>query len=202
MTIHPTAIVDSKAELADDVTVGPYCIIDGNVRVGAGCRLYHGVYLTGWTQIGPGCELHPGVIVGHTPQDTKYSGERTYCRVGEGTILREYVTIHRGTIPESETVVGDQCFLLAGVHVGHNCRVGDRVTIVNNGLLGGHVSVGDGVMIGGMGGIHQFVRVGELAMLAACSRVVQDVVPFSIVDTDGKIAGLNKIGLRRAEMPR
>ncbi|UCF32391.1 MAG: acyl-[acyl-carrier-protein]--UDP-N-acetylglucosamine O-acyltransferase, partial [Phycisphaerales bacterium] len=114
MAIHPTAIVDPKAELDPTVEVGPYCIIEANVHVAAGCVLMHNVYLTGWTEIGENCVLHPGVIVGHAPQDVKYDGSRTYCRIGRNNILREYVTIHRGTTPESVTTVGDDCFLLAG----------------------------------------------------------------------------------------
>jgi UDP-N-acetylglucosamine acyltransferase len=202
VSIHPTAIIDPKAELDGSVTVGPFCVIDGNVKVGGGCRLYQGVYLTGWTEIGPDCELHPGVIVGHAPQDIKYTGARTYCRVGRGTVLREHVTIHRGTTPESETVVGEGCFLLAGAHVGHNCVVGNRVTLINNVLLSGHVEVADRVTMGGNAGVHQFVRIGELAMVAATCRAVMDVVPFALTNTTGRIAGLNRVGLRRAEMPR
>ncbi len=203
MPIHPTAIIDRKAELDTSVDVGPNCVIEGHVRVAPGCRLYHGVYLTGWTEIGEGCVLHPGAIVGHQPQDTKYSGERSYCRVGRDTVLREYVTIHRGTIPESATIVGEACFLLAGSHVAHNCTVGNHVTLMNNVLLGGHVTVEDRATLGGRAGIHQFVRIGELAMIAGgCSRVVMDIVPFALTDEHGRIAGLNHIGLRRAGMPR
>ncbi len=202
MAIHPTAIIDSAAELDSSVDVGPFCVIDGNVRVAAGCRLYQGVYLTGWTEIGEGCELHPGVIVGHAPQDIKYGGERSYCRVGRGTILREYVTIHRGTIPDSETIVGEDCFLLAGAHVAHNCRVGNRVTLINNVLLAGHVQVGDGATLGGGAGVHQFVRIGELVMIPGAGRVGQDVLPFALLDTQGHVAGLNRIGMRRAGMSR
>jgi UDP-N-acetylglucosamine acyltransferase len=200
--IHPTAIVDPKAELDSSVEVGPYCVIDGHVRVGTGCRLYHGVYLTGWTEIGENCILHPGVIVGHAPQDTKYGGERSYCRIGKNSVLREYVTIHRGTIPESETVVGHDCFLLAGSHVAHNCTVGNHVTLINSVLLGGHVTVEDRATLGGMVGIHQFVRIGELAMIAGCARVVLDIVPFAMVAVDGRISGLNQVGLRRLGMPK
>ena len=202
MPIHPTAIVDPQAELDGSVTVGPYCIIEGHVQVEADCRLYQNVYLTGWTRIGADCDLHPGVIVGHAPQDTKYKGERSYCRIGRGTILREYVTIHRGTVPESATVVGEDCFLLAGSHVGHNCALGNRVTLINNALLGGHVEVGDGVTVGGATGIHQFVRIGELAMVAGAGRAVMDVIPYAMTDTQGRIAGLNRVGLRRAGVPR
>ncbi len=201
MAIHPTAIIDPAAELDASVEVGPFCVIDAHVRVAADCRLYQGVYLTGWTEIGTGCELHPGVIVGHAPQDLKYQGERSYCRIGRGTVLREYVTVHRGTAPESETVVGENCFLLGGSHVGHNCWVGDNVTMVNNALLAGHVQVGDRVTIGGVAALHQFVRIGELAMVGGLGHVSQDVVPFALTDTSGRIAGINRVGLRRAEFP-
>ncbi len=202
MPIHPTAIINPQAELDSSVTVGPFCVIEGHVQVSANCRLYQNVYLTGWTQIGTDCELHPGVIVGHAPQDTKYKGERSYCRVGRGTILREQVTIHRGTVPESTTSVGEDCFLLAGSHVGHNCTVGNRVTLINNALLAGHVEIGDGTTIGGGAGIHQFVRIGELAMVAGNARVGMDIIPFALTDSEGRIAGLNRIGLRRAGFPR
>lgn len=198
MAIHPTAIVDHRAELDDTVEVGPFCVIEEHVRVAAGCRLYHGVYLTGWTRIGENCVLHPGVIVGHEPQDAKYGGERSYCRVGSRSVLREHVTIHRGTIPESETVVGEDCFLLAGAHVGHNSVVGDGVTLINNVLLGGHVDIGRGATLGGQAGVHQFVRIGELAMIPGCARLVMDVVPFALVDLTGRIVGINRVGLRRA----
>jgi UDP-N-acetylglucosamine acyltransferase len=200
--IHPTAVVDPKAELDSSVEVGPHCVIEEHVRVAAGCRLYHNVYLTGWTEIGEDCVLHPGVIIGHMPQDIKYGGERTYCRIGKRNILREYVTIHRGTMPESTTALGDDCFLLAGSHVGHNCTVGNRVTMVNNVLLGGHVTVQDRVTFGGSAVVHQFVRVGELAMIAGNTRIAMDIVPFALTDEEGRIAGLNRIGLRRAELPR
>ena len=201
MAIHPTAIIDPEAELDGSVVVGPFCVIEGHVRVGAGTRIYQGVYLTGWTDIGENCELHPGVIVGHEPQDTHYGGERSYCRIGRGTVIREHATIHRGTIPESETVVGEECFLLGGCHVAHNCVVGDRVTLINNVMLAGHVEIGDDATLGGGAGVHQFVRVGELAMIAGNARVTKDVPPFALLDVDGRVAGLNRVGLRRAGFP-
>ena len=201
MTVHPTAIVDPKAELAASVDVGPYCIIEAHVRVGAGCRLYQNVYLTGWTEIGEGCQLHPGVIVGHLPQDTKYAGERSFCRVGKGTILREYVTIHRGTVPESQTVVGENCLLLGGSHVAHNCRLGHDVTLINNALLAGHVDVAEHVTIAGGSMVHQFVRIGTLAMISGIARVPMDVIPYALIDVQGRVAGLNRVGLKRANTP-
>jgi len=202
LAIHPTAVVNSKAELASDIEVGPYCVIDGNVRIAAGCRLYQGVYVTGWTQIGERCVLHPGVIVGHAPQDTKYKGERSYCRIGHGAVLREYVTIHRGTVPESTTIVGENCFLLAGCHVGHNCVIGDNVTLINNAQLAGYVRVGDRATLGGQAAVHQFVRIGELAMVAGLARIPMDIVPFALTDVEGRVAGPNSVGLRRSNMPR
>ena len=132
----------------------------------------------------------------------KYKGDRTFCRIGDRNILRENITIHRGTVPESETVIGSDCFLLAGAHVGHNSHLGDRVTVINNTLLGGHVTLEDGVTTGGDVGIHQFVRVGEMAMLAGTARVVQDVLPFALVGVHGKHSGINSVGLRRASTPR
>jgi UDP-N-acetylglucosamine acyltransferase len=141
------------------------------------------------------------VVVGHTPQDTKYGGERSYCRIGKNTVLREYVNIHRGTIPESETVVGHDCFLLAASHVAHNCTVGNHVTLINSVLLGGHVTVEDRVTYGGNAVAHQFVRIGELAMIAGSARVVRDIVPFAMVAANGRIAGLNQVGLRRSGIP-
>lgn len=200
MPIHPTAIVDPRAEIHESATVGPLCVIDANVRIDAGCRLIHGVYLTGWTHVGENCELHPGVIVGHAPQDVKYKGERTFCRIGRGCVLREYVTIHRGTEPETETVVGEGCFLLGGSHVAHNCRVGNRVTMINNVLLAGHVAVADGATLGGAAAVHQFVRIGELSMIAGNARITQDVPPFALTDLDGRVVGMNRIGMRRAGM--
>lgn len=202
MAIHPTAIVNSKADIDPTVEVGAYCVIDAHVRVGPGCRLYHGVYLTGWTDIGEGCVIHPGAVIGHEPQDVKYKGERTFCRIGRETIIREYVTIHRGTIPESETRIGERCFLLAGSHVAHNCTVGNQVTLINGVLLAGHVEVGDRVTMGGAVGVHQFSRIGELTMIAGNGIVTMDIIPYALVNRDGRISGINRVGLRRAGLAR
>lgn len=202
VAIHPTAIIDPKAEIDAGVEIGPFCVIDGNVRVAGGCRLYQGVYLAGWTTVEENCVLHPGVIVGHEPQDTHFKGERSFCRIGRGTILREYVTVHRGTIPESETVIGEECFLLGGSHVAHNCALGNRVTLINDVLLAGHVEIGNDATLGGKAAVHQFARIGELAMVAGNARVVMDVPPFALTDTAGKVAGLNRVGMKRSGMSR
>ena len=200
MSIHPTAVIARTVELDANVTVGPYCVLEGQVRIAGGCRLFHNVFVTGWTQIESDCELHPGVIVGHSPQYLKYKGDRSFCRIGKGAILREYVTVHRGTVPESETVVGESCFLLGGSHVAHNCKLGKGVTLVNGVLLAGHVQVHDGATLGGAAVVHQFVRIGERAMVMGNSRIQMDVPPFAMVDEDGRVCGLNRIGMRRAGM--
>ena len=202
MAIHPTAIIDSKAEIDSSVEVGPFCVIDGNVRIAGGSRLHQNVYVTGWTTIEADCVLHPGVIVGHEPQDVGFEGGRSFCRIGRGTILREYVTVHRGTKTESETVVGEDCFLLGGAHVAHNCVLGNRVTMINNVLLAGYVEIGDGVTFGGGAGVHQFVRIGTLAMVTGNARVNMDILPYATVNEHGLVAGLNRIGLRRAGVSR
>lgn len=202
MSIHPSAVVSRHAEIDPSAEIGPFCVIDEHVRIAAGCKLHHGVYITGWTEVEADCEIHPGAIVGHTPQDTKYTGARSFCRVGRGTVLREYVTVHRGTMPESETVIGADCFLLAGSHVAHNCRLADHVTLINNVLLAGHVQVGPRVTMGGASVAHQFVRIGELAMIAGVGRAIMDVPPFALIERGGRVAGLNRLGMRRAGMPR
>jgi UDP-N-acetylglucosamine acyltransferase len=200
--IHPTAIVDPRARIDSTAQVGPFCIIEGDVEIGPRCRLLHSVYVTGWTTLESDCEIHPHVILGHAPQDIKYHGERSYCRIGRDCIIRENASVHRGTIPDSETVVGEGCFLLGGAHVGHNCQVGNKVTLINNVLLAGHVMVEDRVTIGGATAVHQFVRIGELAMVAGGARVTMDVPPFALTDPQGRVAGLNRIGLRRNEYGR
>lgn len=202
MAIHPTAIVNPHAEIDPTVEIGPYCVIDAQVRIAAGCRLFHNVYVTGWTRVGEDCVIHPGAIVGHEPQDTKYKGEPTGCVIGRGVVLREYVTIHRATDPDSETVIGDECFILAGAHVAHNCALGKGVMLTNNVMLAGHVSIGDRATLGGAVGVHQFVRIGTLAMITGHARVFMDVVPYALVDADGRVAGINRVGLRRAGFSR
>lgn len=202
MPVHPTAIVDPRAVIDPTADVGPFCVIEGEVEIGANTRLLNSVYVTGWTTIGPDCEIHPHTVIGHSPQDIKYHGDRSFCRIGRGCIIRENVTVHRGTIPESLTEIGEGCFLLAGAHVGHNCTVGKKVTLINNVLLAGHVTVGDRATIGGGTPVHQFVRIGELAMVAGGGRVSLDIPPFALTDSFGRVAGLNRIGLRRNEYGR
>jgi UDP-N-acetylglucosamine acyltransferase len=197
MPIHPTAIIDPRAEIDPTADIGAYAIIDGPVRVGPGARVYPHAYLAGWTEIGANCEVHPSAVVGHPPQDLAYHGEETYCRIGEGTIIREGVTIHRGTKAGSATIVGKHCFLMANSHIGHNCEVGDEVKMANGALLAGHVHVGDGAFLSGNSAVHQFCRIGELVMVRGLNPVIMDVPPYFTVSHSGLCAGINAVGLRR-----
>lgn len=197
MAIHPTAIIDSAAEIDPTGEVGAYTIVEGPVKIGAGAKIYHHVYLTGWTEIGPRCEVHPFSIIGHLPQDTHFEGQRSYCRIGAGTIIREYASIHRGTQPESATVVGEDCFLLAHTHLGHNCVLGDRVTMINRAMLGGHTEVGRGAVLSADVSTHQFVRVGEYAMIGSGATLVMDALPFMTARLRNACSGPNLVGLRR-----
>jgi UDP-N-acetylglucosamine acyltransferase len=200
--IHPTAIVGSRAELDSGVIVGPYCIIEDGVRVGARTRLHSHVVLLGNTSIGPDCVLHTGCVLGDFPQDHKYKGECSYLTVGARNIVREYVTLHRATGEGEATVIGDDNMIMAYSHIGHNCRIGSSITIANQVGLSGHVVVEDRVVLGGMVGIHQYVRVGTLAMVGGYSKVVQDVPPYMMADgRPSKVYDLNVVGLRRAGVP-
>lgn len=196
--IHPTAIIDPKAEVDSSVTVGPYAIIDAGVRVGPQCVIGPHVHLTGQTVIGAGNRFHTGAVIGDAPQDLKYRGEPTRLRIGDNNVFRENVTVHRSTTMEGETVIGSHNFLMAGSHVGHNSVLGDYVILANGALLGGHVQVQDRVFISGNCLVHQFTRLGTLALMQGGSRVSLDVPPYCIVRGPNTICGLNVVGLRRA----
>ena len=198
MAIHSTAIIDHQAEVDPAVEIGPYAVIEGPVRIGPQTRVYPHAFITGWTQIGARCEIHPGAVIGHRPQDLAYEGAESYCRIGDGTIIREGVSVHRGTAAGSETVIGGRCFLMANAHVAHNCCLGDEVKLANNVMLGGHVRVGDGAFISGGTGIHQFVRIGELAMIGGAAAITMDVPPYFAAVRLGCCVGPNVVGLRRA----
>ncbi len=202
MAIHPTAIVDRAAEIDPTATIGPYAVIDGPVRIAADVRIYPHAYVCGWTTLGQGCEIHIGAVVGHTPQDRAFTGERSYCDVGPRTVVREYVTIHRGTKPESRTVVGANCLLGALSHVAHNCVVADDVIMMNGALLAGYVQVGPRAFISGNVAVHQFNRIGELVMVSGGSVITCDIPPFLLVHGRGQVGGINRVGLVRAQIPR
>jgi len=198
MAIHPQAIVDRQAEVPESAEIGPFAVIEGPVKIGERVKVYPNAYISGWTQIGDGCEIHPNAIVGHVPQDFHYQGERSYCRIGAGTIIRECASIHRGTQPESTTTVGENCFILGYAHVGHNCEVGDDVKIYNCAALSGHVVVGDHTIISGYSLIHQFCRIGEYVMIGGGGRIGKDVPPYMKALYESTCMGYNALGLRRS----
>ncbi len=198
MPIHPTAVIDRHAEIDSSVEVGPYAIVDGPVKIGAGTRLYPHTYLTGWTTIGERCEIHPFAVIGHTPQDFHHSGERSYCRIGNGVIIREHCSIHRGTQPESETVIGDECFLLNSSHVGHNCVLKRGVKLLPFAAVGGHAEIDEGAILSAGALVHQFARIGQLAFAAANARVAMDIPPFMMCHGESTIIQHNVIGMQRA----
>jgi UDP-N-acetylglucosamine acyltransferase len=198
MIIHPTAIVDINAELDDTVEVGPYSIIEGNVQIAKGVRIDSHARIYSGAQIGAGVRIHHGAVVGNVPQDLKFGGEDTVAIIGENTIVREYCTIHRGTAATGKTVVGKNCFLMAYVHVAHDCYLGDNVILANAVNLAGHVHIDDWAIIGGVVPVHQFVHVGCHSMIGGGYRVPKDVPPYILTAGEPlEYGGLNSVGLRR-----
>ena len=198
MSIHPTAVIDAEAELDRDAEIGPHVVIEGRVKIGRGTRVMAHAYLGGWTEIGEENEIHPGAILGDAPQDRAYTGEESYLRIGSRNIIRECVQIHRGTTAGSETRIGNDNFLMATAHVGHNCELGDNVILANGALLGGYVQVGDNVFISGNCVVHQFVRIGAYSLLRGLSGTSRDVPPYAIIDWQHTVRGVNTVGLKRA----
>jgi UDP-N-acetylglucosamine acyltransferase len=198
-SIHPTAVVDRGAEIADDAQIGPYCVIGPHVAIGEGCCLRAHVHLTGHTTVGARTAIAPFASLGTPPQSVKYRGGPTRLVIGPDCDIREGVTINIGTEDGGGlTEIGARCFLLAGSHVGHDCHVGNDVTLANNAVLGGHVTTGDYVALGGHAAVHQFVRIGESAMISGVSGVAGDVIPFALaIGQRAVLDGLNVVGLRR-----
>lgn len=196
--IHPTAIIHPQAKLDSTVEVGPYTVIDAHVEVGAGCVIGPHVHLTGLTSIGAGNRFFAGCVIGEAPQDLKYNGEPTRLQIGDHNVFREHATVHRSTETGKATVIGAHNYLMAGSHVGHNCRVGDRVILVNGAMLAGYVSVADRALISGSCLVHQFTRVGTLALMQGGAAISKDLPPYTIARGYNAICGLNTVGLRRA----
>ncbi|MDD5434512.1 MAG: acyl-ACP--UDP-N-acetylglucosamine O-acyltransferase [Nitrospira sp.] len=197
--IHSTAIVHPKAEIGEGVSIGAFSIIGEHVKVGDGTIIESHVVIEGWTTIGKGNRIFPFSSIGTPPQDISYSGQETLVTIGDNNIIREYVTIHRGTTKGGgHTIVGSQNYIMAYVHIAHDCNVGNHIIMANAATLGGHITVEDHAVIGGLTGIHQFVRIGKYAMVGACSAVSLDVPPFvSAVGNRATLYGLNIVGLRR-----
>ena len=196
--IHPTAIIDPKAELHETVQVGPYAVIDAHVRVGEGCRVGPYVHLTGHTDLGAENIIHSGAVIGDAPQDLKYQNESTRLRLGNRNVIREHVTLHRSNTLEEDTTIGSDNFFMAHSHVGHNAVIGNDNIFANGALIGGHAVIGDRVFLSGHAAVHQFVRVGTLSMMQGNAAVSQDLPPYTMAFGVNKLCGLNVVGLRRA----
>lgn len=199
VTIHPTAIVSPKAVLEDNIVVGPYCIVGDLVHIGENTTLEAFVRILDFTRIGAGCHIYENSILGREPQDKSFGNEESWVHIGDRVVIRENVTIHRACGEGAITVVGDDCFIMEGVHLGHNVQIAKRVTIANKAGFAGYVSVGEGTVVGGLAGFHQFVRVGRYCMIGGLSKVVKDVAPFLLVDGHpAQVHGINSVGLKRA----
>lgn len=197
--IHPTAVIDPRAELHPTVQVGAYAVIGGRVTIGAGTVVGHHAIIEGRVEIGERNEIFPGAAIGLASQDMKYDGSDSLVRIGNDNRIREYVTINRANYENEATIIGNGNLLLAYVHVGHDCIIEDQVVITNAVSIGGHVYVESRARIGGMVGIHQFVHIGRLAMVGAMSRIDRDVPPYVLVEGNpSRIRTLNLVGLKRA----
>ena len=197
--IHPTAIVDSKAEIDSNVVIGPHSIIESDVVIGAGTVIGPHAVIQSYVTIGPECHIFQYASIGALPQALAYKGEKTYVNIGRGTVVREFVTINRGTeFGGGVTNVGEENLLMAYVHIAHDCQTGRKVILANNATLAGHIIIGDFVTVGGLVAIHQFVRIGDYAYIGGKAAVVKDIPPFVIASGDrAKLFGLNNVGLKR-----
>ena len=196
--IHPTAIIDSSAEIAEGVTIGPYSVIGANVSIGKGCSLKSHVVIEGYTKIGENNTFFPFSAIGQVTQDLKYDGEPTALEIGDHNTFRENTTIHRGTSEETPTRIGSHNLFLAYSHVAHDCIVGNHCILSNNGTLAGHVVMEDYGIVSGLSAVHQFCRIGEHSLVGGCAKIVQDIPPYMIVDGNpATVRGINLIGLQR-----
>jgi UDP-N-acetylglucosamine acyltransferase len=200
--IHETAIIDPGAELGKDVDIGPFTTIEADVNIGDGTVIGPNVSIRPYTSIGPHCNVHAGAVLGGIPQDVDFKGDISFVSIGANCQIREGVTINRGTQTDSVTEIGDDCFLMAFSHFGHNVKLGRKVIVANGALLAGYVEIGDQVFISGNCVLHQFVKVGRLAMLGGSCGISKDVPPFCLVKPleGNTIAGLNSVGLRRSTL--
>lgn len=197
MPIASTAVIHPSAEIDPAADIGPYAIVEADVRIGAGTRIWPHAFISRYTTIGERCQVHPFAVVGHFPQDIKFRDAPSYTQIGDDTIIREGASIHRGTEPDSRTIVGARCFIMATAHVGHNCVVADDVILVNGSALAGHVRVQTRAFISGNAAVHQFCRIGEVAMVGGGCIITNDMPPF-MTATLRAMNGVNLIGMRRA----
>ena len=198
VTIASTAIIHPRAQIGDDVQIGPYSVVGENVRIGRGTEIGSHVILDGWTTIGEHCRIFAGAVVGSEPQDLKYKGAQSFVRIGDYTTIREYSTVNRGTMESDETRVGQGCLLMAYSHVAHNCILEDSVIMASFAALAGHIRIESYAIIGGLVAVHQFCQVGRYALVGGTSAVRQDILPFTrAAGNPCQPYGINVIGLRR-----
>ncbi len=202
--IHPSAFVEAGADLGEDVYIGPFCLVGAQCRIGRGSRLESHVVITGCTSLGEGCRVFPFACLGHRPQDLKYRGEESMLEIGSNNQIREHVTMHPGTAHGGGvTRVGDGGLFMAGVHVAHDCQIGNSVIMANNATLAGHVELADFAFLGGLSAVHQFVRIGTQAMIGGLAGVENDVIPYGMVlGNRAYLNGLNIIGMKRRGLGR
>lgn len=196
--IHETAVISVDADIHPTASIGPYVVIEGAVQVGAGTQVMGHAVLRGTTQIGERNVVHPGVVLGGEPQDLAFTDGETFLRIGNDNVFREHVTVHRGTVAGSATVIGDGNYFMQSAHVAHNCRVGNATIVAGGALLAGHVKLDDRAFVSGNCVVHQHVRIGRLAILRGLSRTSRDVPPFCIMDGTHTVRGVNTIGLERS----
>lgn len=196
--IHQTAIIDPKAEIADNVSIGPFTIVKGNVTIDEGTEIHAHALIDNGARIGKNCKIHHGAVISSIPQDLKFEGEETTLEIGDHTEIREYCDLNRGTKDHWKTTIGSNCFLMAYSHVAHDCTIGDRVILANAVQIAGHVTIEDWVILGGMVPVHQFVKIGKHVIIGGGYRVVQDVPPFIMAAGDPiAYKGINLVGLKR-----
>ena len=198
MDQHPTAIVSPKAQVADDVKIGPYSVIEDDVVIGKGTIIDSHVSIKDGARIGQNVKIYHSAAVAGPPQDLKFAGEKSELIIGDNTVIREFVTLNRGTVAHGKTEIGKNCLLMAYTHVAHDCIIGDEVILANSIQMGGHVEIGDYAIIGGATVIHQFSLIGEHAMVGGGFRITQDILPYSTVaGYPLRCLGLNSLGLKR-----
>jgi UDP-N-acetylglucosamine acyltransferase len=202
--IHPTAIIDPCAQIDANVTIGPYAIVKSDVHIGSGTTIGPYTTIEKYVTIGENCQIFQCAAIGCAPQDLKFQGEKTYLTIGRGSIIREFVTINRGTeAGGGVTEVGEENYLMAYTHIAHDCKTGKQVILANNSTLAGHIIIGDNVTVGGLVAIHQFVQIGDFAYIGGKSAVVKDIPPYVIAAGDRAILhGLNNVGLKRHKFPQ
>jgi len=197
--IHPTAVIEPGTHIGAGTVIGPFTVVEKDVIIGDRCMIGPHVMLGEGCRIDDECRIFKGAAIGLEPQDKKFNNEKTFTFIGKRTVLREFVTVNRGTVDRGETRIGDDCWIMAYCHVAHDCLLGNNVTISNGLAMAGHVEVGNHVTIGGIVPIHQFTRIGDYAIVGAVTRPFMDVVPFSMVggEAETRIVGINKVGLER-----